>query len=93
MRRKVTITIWDDLPIPKKIRNYPAKKHPVHPMLKELNVGECFDWPNDLKISPVLLQSVIRGHERSSDKKFKFRTIAQKPWSKQQKTHRIWRIK
>jgi hypothetical protein len=93
MRRKVTLTIWDDLPIPAKIRSLPVKKHPLHPMLEQLEVGECFDWPRDLKATPVQLQAIIRRHERSVDKKFKFRTVMPKPWSKQKINYRIWRIK
>jgi hypothetical protein len=93
MRRKVTITIWDDLPIPKKIRTMPVKKHPLHPMLDQLNVGECFGWPTSMRETSVRLQSVIRRHEKSTEKKFKFRTIFSKPWSGQKTVFRIWRIK
>jgi len=93
MRRKITLTIWDDLPIPTKIRPIPVKKHPLHPMLDQLRVGECFDWPKELKATPNQLQAVARGNEKSTGKKFKFRTVVPKPWNNHEIKYRIWRIK
>ena len=88
MRRKISIWIWDDLPLPKKIRSFPVMKHPLHEMLKQLEVGECFDWPRDLQGKPNQLQAIMRTHERAMKKKFKFRTI----YPKGTLTYRIWRM-
>lgn len=89
MRRTIKLTIWDDLPLSKKIRSFPVMKHPLHAMLKQLEVGECFDWPRELKGTPNQLQAVMRTHEKATGKKFKFRTI----YPKQTLTYRIWRTK
>lgn len=75
MRRLIKIWIDDSLPLPAKVRNFPAMKHPLHQMLGVLKVGESFAWPNDLAGSRNNLQAVARHHEKRTGKKFKARTI------------------
>jgi len=86
-RRLVKLWIWDELPLPKKVRSFPAMKHPLHQMLKQLEIGECFDWPRELKAKPNNLMAIMRVHERVTKKKFRFRTI----YPKGNLTYRIWR--
>jgi hypothetical protein len=88
-KRLVKIWIRNDLPLPKKVCCFPAMKHPLHDMLKQLEVGESFAWPMELKANPNSLQSVTRVHEKATGKKFKFRTV----YIKLKKTYCIWRIK
>lgn len=92
MRKKITITIWDELPLPSKVRNFPAMKHPLHKMLKLLEVNQALDWPRELKATANQLQAVMRTHEKATKKKFRFRTVWPKPWSKDDgPKFRIWR--
>lgn len=88
MRRKISIWIYDDLPIPKKIRSFPVMKHPLHQMLKQLEVGQALDWPRELKETPIKLRAVMQRHGKATGKKFKFRTC----YPSGNLTYRIWRI-
>jgi len=94
-RRLVKLWIWDELPICPKVRNFPAMKHPLHAMLKTLNVGESLDWPKDLsEQNPNKLRAIMQRHEKSTGKRFTMRTIWPRPWQGDKgKIIRIWRTK
>jgi len=93
MRRKITLTIWDDLPIPAKVRSFPAMKHPLHNMLKRLEIGQAMDWPRELKMQDSnRLRAIISVHQKSTGKKFTLRTIWPRAWKGDKgRTIRIWR--
>jgi hypothetical protein len=89
MRRKITLWVWDDLPIPKKIIMAPRMLHPIHDILKQLEKGECFDWPEEL--APVTRQqlcALLAVHRRATSKRFTLRTV---PRGKLKPRWRIWR--
>ena len=92
-RRKITIMIWDDLPIPAKVRSFPVMKHPLHEMLKQLEIGQALDWPRELKEqNPNKLRAIMQRHSKTTKKKFTMRTIWPRPWSGDKgPTIRIWR--
>ena len=93
MKRKITITIWDDLPIPAKVRSFPVMKHPLHEMLKQLEIGQALDWPKELnEQNPSRLRAIMQRHSKSTGKKFVMRTIWPKPWSGDKgRIYRFWR--
>jgi hypothetical protein len=93
VRRRITITIWDDLPIPAKVRPFPVMKHPLHEMLKQLEIGQALDWPRDLnEQDPNKLRAIMQRHQKTTGKKFTMRTIWPKPWSGDKRPiRRIWR--
>ena len=93
-RRTVKLVIWDDLPIPERIAPFPQMKHPLHEMLKELEVGECFVVPEELdSVTSNRLLAIKQRHSLATGKRFTFRTIYPKPWSKEKTIRSIWRTK
>ncbi len=93
-RRLVKLWIWDDLPIPAKVRSFPTMKHPLHEMLKQLEIGQALDWPRNLnEQDPNKLRAIMQRHQKSTGKRFTLRTIWPRPWSGDKgRTIRIWRI-
>lgn len=75
-RRLIKLWVDDGLPLPDKIRNFPAMKHPLHQMLAVLKVGESFAWPEDLAGAKNNLQAIARHNEKRTGKKFGARTMA-----------------
>ena len=94
-RRLVKLWIWDDLPIPAKVRSLPTFTHPLHDMLKQLEVGQAMDWPKDLnEQDPNKLHAIMQRHQKSTGKRFAMRTVWPRPWQGDKwKTIRIWRMK
>jgi len=92
-RRLVKLWIWDDLPIPAKVRSFPTFTHPLHEMLKLLDIGQAVDWPRDLsEQDPNKLRAIMQRHQKSTGKKFTLRTILPNLRKGDKgKTIRIWR--
>ena len=92
-RRLVKLWVWDDLPIPAKVRTFPTFTHPLHEMLKVLEVGQAMDWPRDLnEQNPNRLRAIMQRHSKSTGKSFTLRTILPNLRKGDKgKTIRIWR--
>jgi hypothetical protein len=93
-RRLIKAWVWDDFPIPKEIAPLPVMKHPLHAFLKQLEVGECLELPEMFhKVTTNRLIAIKQRHAKTMGKRFKFRTIHPKPWSKEKATYIIQRTK